>query len=119
MAEIKNPSGTSLLVPSVQELAKDYKISTVPPRYIQPQKLEDPVLSEVDTILEIPVIDLHRLISKEFGSSELVKLHLACKDWGFFQVYFSLSLSVFFLWRIVSSTSCATPFTIFLYVSLF
>ncbi|GAU38698.1 hypothetical protein TSUD_54460 [Trifolium subterraneum] len=87
MEKIKNPSGTSLLVPSVQELAKDDKISTVPPRYIQPQH-EDSALSEVDTVLEIPVIDMHRLISEEFGSSELVKLHLACKDWGFFQVYF-------------------------------
>ncbi|XP_045801078.1 protein SRG1-like [Trifolium pratense] len=86
MAEIKNPSGISLLVPSVQEIAKDDKISSVPLRYIQPHKLEDPVLSEVDSILEIPVIDMDKLISKEFGSSELVKLHLACKDWGFFQV---------------------------------
>jgi hypothetical protein len=87
MEKIKNPSGTSLLVPSVQELAKDDKISSVPPRYIQPQ-LEDYVLSQVDTNLQIPVIDMHRLISEEFGSSELVKLHIACKDWGFFQVYF-------------------------------
>jgi hypothetical protein len=93
MAEIKNPSGISLLVPSVQELAKNDKISTVPARYNQPHKLEDPVLSEVDSILEIPVIDMHKLISKEFGSSELIKLHLACKDWGFFQVYF---LSLYF-----------------------
>jgi hypothetical protein len=36
MAEIKNPSGISLLVPSVQELAKNDKISTVPARYNQP-----------------------------------------------------------------------------------
>jgi len=87
MEGIKNPSGTSLLVPSIQELAKDGKTSTVPPRYIQPNH-EDMVLSEVDTNLEIPVIDMHNLLSKEFGSSELTKLHLACKDWGFFQVYF-------------------------------
>jgi hypothetical protein len=82
MEKIKNPSGTSLLVPSVKELAKDDKILTVPPRYIQPQ-LKDPVLSEIDTFLQIPVIDMHRLISEEVGSSELNKLHLACKDWGF------------------------------------
>ncbi|WJX67854.1 hypothetical protein P8452_52287 [Trifolium repens] len=86
MEKIKNPSGTSLLVPSVQELAKDDKILTVPPRYIQPQ-LKDPVLSEIDTVLQIPIIDMHRLISEEFGSSELNKLHLACKDWGFFQIW--------------------------------
>lgn len=85
MEKIKNPSGTSLLVPSVQELAKDGKISTVPQRYIQPNH-EDLILFEVDTNLEIPVIDMHNLLSQEFGSSELVKLHLACKDWGFFQL---------------------------------
>jgi len=87
MEGIKNPSGTSLLVPSVQELSKDGMISTVPPRYIQPNH-EDLVLSEVNTNLEIPVIDMHNLLSEEFGSSELAKLHDACKDWGFFQVYF-------------------------------
>ncbi|XP_004488976.1 protein SRG1 [Cicer arietinum] len=85
MEEIKNPSGTSLLVPSVQELAKD-NILTVPPRYIQSQH-QDLVITEADhSILEIPVIDMNNLLSLEFGSSELAKLHLACKDWGFFQL---------------------------------
>ncbi|WJX72556.1 hypothetical protein P8452_56424 [Trifolium repens] len=85
MEEIKNLSAPSLLVPSVQELAKNDKISILPPRYIQPQH-EDYVLSQVDTNLQIPVIDMHNLLSVEFGSSELIKLHLACKDWGFFQL---------------------------------
>ncbi|CAL5187269.1 unnamed protein product [Lathyrus oleraceus] len=85
MEEFKNPSGISLLVPSVQELAKDENLSTVPLRYIQPQ-LDDSILSQVDSKLEIPIIDIHNLLSKEFGSEELVKLHLACKDWGFFQL---------------------------------
>lgn len=92
MEELKNPSGTSLLVPSVQELVRNEKLSSVPPRYIQPQ-LEDSLLSQCDSTLEIPIIDIHNLLSKEFGSEELVKLHLACKDWGFFQVTF-LSLSI-------------------------
>ncbi|XP_004488689.1 protein SRG1-like [Cicer arietinum] len=84
MEDFKNPSGTSLLVPSVQELAKE-NISEVPPRYIQSQH-EGLVLTKIDNILEIPIIDMHRLLSLEFGSSELTKLHLACKDWGFFQL---------------------------------
>ncbi|XP_061344645.1 protein SRG1-like [Gastrolobium bilobum] len=84
MEEIKNPSGTSLLVPSVQELAKE-NISTVPPRYIQPQQ-EHLVIYEADPILEVPVIDMKRLLSVESGISELAKLHLACKEWGFFQL---------------------------------
>ncbi|XP_058779479.1 protein SRG1-like isoform X2 [Vicia villosa] len=85
MEEIKNFSGTSLLVPSVQELAKN-NISAVPARYIQSQ-LEEFVINETDDgILEIPVINMKKLLSLEFGSEELAKLHLACKDWGFFQV---------------------------------
>ncbi|KEH38519.1 protein SRG1 [Medicago truncatula] len=84
MEEIKNPSGTSLLVPSVQELAKE-KISTVPARYIQSQH-EELVINEANSILEIPVIDMKKLLSLEYGSLELSKLHLACKDWGFFQL---------------------------------
>ncbi|MCI10064.1 protein SRG1-like [Trifolium medium] len=85
MEEKNNTSGTSLLVPSVQELAKG-NISTVPTRYIQSQH-EELVINEDDhSILEIPIIDMKKLLSSEYGSSELSKLHLACKDWGFFQV---------------------------------
>ncbi|WJX72553.1 Protein srg1 [Trifolium repens] len=29
---------------------------------------------------------MKKLLSPEYGSSELCKLHLACKDWGFFQL---------------------------------
>ncbi|CAJ1957730.1 unnamed protein product [Sphenostylis stenocarpa] len=81
-----NPSGTSLLVPSVQELAKQ-NLSTVPPRYVQPQ-LEDKILisQEAHSTHLIPVIDLHNLLYAQSGTSELDKLHLACKDWGFFQL---------------------------------
>ncbi|XP_057421326.1 protein SRG1-like [Lotus japonicus] len=85
MEEIKNSYGTSLLVPSVQELAQE-KISTVPPRYIQPQQQDILGISESDVILEIPVVDMQSLLSAESGSSELSKLHRACKEWGFFQL---------------------------------
>lgn len=85
--EINNLSGTSLLVPSVQELVKE-NISIVPTRYIQPQHEEELVISEDDSTHQIPVIDMEKLLSVEFGSSELAKFHLACKDWGFFQVCF-------------------------------
>ena len=68
-------------------------LTTVPQRYIQPQHQDMVLISEEDhSTLEIPVIDMHRLLSVESGSSELDKLHLACKEWGFFQVYF-ISLS--------------------------
>ncbi|KAK7401739.1 hypothetical protein VNO78_13451 [Psophocarpus tetragonolobus] len=83
---IKNPSGTSLLVPSIQELAKK-NLSTIPQRYTQPQHEDLVLISEdVNSILEIPVIDMQSLLSEESGSSELDKLNLACKQWGFFQL---------------------------------
>ncbi|KAK2368273.1 protein SRG1 [Trifolium repens] len=81
--KIKNPS---LLVPSVKELIKE-KILTVPQRYIQSQNEQLVNINEGDhSILQIPVIDMKKLLSPEYGSSELCKLHLACKDWGFFQL---------------------------------
>ncbi|XP_027341598.1 protein SRG1-like [Abrus precatorius] len=86
MEEMKNLSGTSLLVPSVQELAKK-KLSIVPQRYTQPQHEDIVVISEEgNSKLDIPVIDMQNLHSVESGSSELNKLHLACKEWGFFQL---------------------------------
>ncbi|KAK7324482.1 hypothetical protein VNO77_28057 [Canavalia gladiata] len=76
----------SLLVPSVQELAKQ-KMSTVPQRYIQPQHQDMVVRSEeANCSLQIPIIDMKNLLSVESGTSELDKLHLACKEWGFFQL---------------------------------
>ncbi|RDX96309.1 Protein SRG1, partial [Mucuna pruriens] len=86
MEEMKKPLGTSLLVPSVQELAKQ-NTSTVPQRYIQPQYEDTVVFSEeANSILEIPIIDMQSLLSVESASSELANLHLACKQWGFFQL---------------------------------
>ncbi|XP_027341596.1 protein SRG1-like isoform X2 [Abrus precatorius] len=86
MEEFFNPSGTSLLVPSVQELVKE-RISEVPQRYVQPQHEDMVVISkEVNSGLQIPVIDMQNLLSLESGSSELDKLHFACKEWGFFQL---------------------------------
>ncbi|KAK2368269.1 protein SRG1 [Trifolium repens] len=69
----------------LQELAKG-KISTVPTRYIQSQHEELVINKDDHSILEIPIIDMKKLLSLEFENSELSKLHLACKDWGFFQL---------------------------------
>nr|KYP57143.1 Protein SRG1 [Cajanus cajan] len=44
------------------------------------------ISEEPNSTLEIPVIDMQNLLSHESGSSELDKLHLACKEWGFFQL---------------------------------
>ncbi|RHN55693.1 putative codeine 3-O-demethylase [Medicago truncatula] len=74
--------GTSLLVPSVQELAKK-PIIEVPEQYLYPN--QDPiVLSNTSSLQQVPVIDLSKLLCED--ASELQKLDQACKQWGFFQV---------------------------------
>ncbi|KAI3740324.1 hypothetical protein L2E82_30752 [Cichorium intybus] len=82
--------GRSLIVPSVQELAKQ-SITKIPPRYVR-QDHQKPLLTSSDhtSTLSVPVIDLHTLFATASGSStyssELNKLHTAAKEWGFFQV---------------------------------
>ncbi|CAJ2648258.1 unnamed protein product [Trifolium pratense] len=74
--------GTSLLVPSVQELAKQANIE-VPEKYLQPN--QDPiVVSNTTSLQQVPIIDLSKLLSED--TNELEKLDLACKEWGFFQL---------------------------------
>ncbi|KAK9267467.1 hypothetical protein L1049_009893 [Liquidambar formosana] len=75
--------GKSLIVPSVQELAKE-PINKIPPRYVHPDQ-DRPIFS-ADTLLpSVPVIDLQSLAFGDLVESELEKLHSACIDWGFFQ----------------------------------
>ncbi|MFS7924790.1 putative codeine 3-O-demethylase [Helianthus anomalus] len=74
--------GVSLVVPSVQELAKEHLIK-VPSRYVRPDHEPQVIPSPLP---QVPIIDMERLTSKDFVGYELEKLHMACKDWGFFQV---------------------------------
>ncbi|XWS62105.1 hypothetical protein CRYUN_Cryun07bG0182300 [Craigia yunnanensis] len=71
--------GGSLPVENVQALASK-KLKDIPSRYIRPQ-VEFGVVS-IDESLQIPVIDMNKLSHDD----EQRKLHLACKDWGFFQL---------------------------------
>lgn len=89
-----NRYGISIPVPSVQELARETNL-TVPFRYLRPniQQPTDHALCVADDdhdLSQIPVIDFHKLISAEYSTAasdvELEKLHLASKDWCFFQV---------------------------------
>ncbi|WMV15708.1 hypothetical protein MTR67_009093 [Solanum verrucosum] len=73
--------GKSLLVPSVQELAKQH-LTNIPARYVRPEQ-ESPVTYAGALV---PVIDLQKLISGDSMDSELQKLHSACQQWGFLQV---------------------------------
>ncbi|KAK2437837.1 protein SRG1 [Trifolium repens] len=77
---------TSILVPSVQELAKE-PLTQVPDRYVLPDQ-KTVVLSNNTSLPQIPVIDFSKLLSQDLNlkNHELEKLHCACKEWGFFQL---------------------------------
>jgi hypothetical protein len=77
---------TSILVPSVQELAKE-PLTQVPDQYVLPDQ-ETVVLSNNTSLPQVPVIDFSKLLSQDLNlkNHELEKLHCACKEWGFFQV---------------------------------
>ncbi|XP_060191254.1 protein SRG1-like [Lycium barbarum] len=74
----------SLLVPSVQELAKGH-LANIPARYVHSEQ-ESPAICAGASVPAVPVIDLQKLISGDSMNSELQKLHSACQEWGFFQV---------------------------------
>uniref|UniRef100_A0A7N0U2Q1 Fe2OG dioxygenase domain-containing protein n=1 Tax=Kalanchoe fedtschenkoi TaxID=63787 RepID=A0A7N0U2Q1_KALFE len=74
--------GGSLKVVSVQELAKE-RLAEIPLRYIRPG-LEPAAAAGPE--LQVPLIDMQKLLSDEFKQAELLKLHTACADWGFFQI---------------------------------
>ncbi|KAG7955756.1 hypothetical protein I3843_11G088000 [Carya illinoinensis] len=66
--------GGFLPVENVQALASN-NLKEIPPKYLWPE-------------MEYEVIDLGKLSGHQFTSpeDELEKLHLACRDWGFFQL---------------------------------
>lgn len=86
MAEAKSRKlGGSLKVPNVQELAKQ-QLAAVPPRYVR-DDIENQSYNSTILLPQVPVIDMKKLL--EIGDnddSELKMLHLACKEWGFFQL---------------------------------
>ncbi|KAL9255061.1 SRG1-like protein [Drosera capensis] len=79
---MKAPETQSLIVPSVQELAKQ-SLATVPPRYLRTE-LQPLVLKSDDPKLQLPVVDMGKLVDGD--EAELAKFHSACQEWGFFQL---------------------------------
>ncbi|KAL9450849.1 hypothetical protein AB3S75_012566 [Citrus x aurantiifolia] len=76
--------GSSLVEPSILELANNKPLITVPPRYVRPE-IDHPLIRNDDSSAQqFPVIDMHKLLSGD--DSELEKLDRACKEWGFFQL---------------------------------
>lgn len=81
---LKNISGL-LPVENVQWLAASVEESKLPDRYVRPEINAEPVLNNEEDG-EIPVIDLSRLLHVHHKEEEIMKLGLACQEWGFFQV---------------------------------
>ncbi|KAJ0263305.1 2-oxoglutarate [Hirschfeldia incana] len=76
----------SIIVPSVQEMVKETTVKTVPQRYIRSDLDKTEITDESGPRTEIPIIDLNLLRSSAYMDSEINKLDLACKEWGFFQL---------------------------------
>ncbi|XP_059624006.1 protein SRG1-like [Cornus florida] len=77
--------GSSLLVPCVQELAKE-SLVTVPSRYVRDDQDPPLITPCTDSTRDVPIIDMENLLSGDHMEMELQKLDSACKEWGFFQV---------------------------------
>lgn len=76
----------SLPVPNVQSLAAaSHAADNVPHRYIRPD-LDAHPLAASDSAVDIPIIDFGRLRDPKSHLHESSNLHLACQNWGFFQL---------------------------------
>ncbi|AES78791.2 putative (S)-norcoclaurine synthase [Medicago truncatula] len=73
----------SLLVPNVQEMVKKNPLQ-VPTKYVRKQEEMEKVNEIPQLSFEIPVIDF--ILLSNGSMEELLKLEIACKEWGFFQI---------------------------------
>ncbi|XP_020239834.1 codeine O-demethylase isoform X2 [Cajanus cajan] len=78
------PETAELGLLSVKELAKK-ALTKVPERYVIAD-IDPPILSNTNSLPQLPVIDLNKLLAEELKGPELEKLDFACKEWGFFQL---------------------------------
>ncbi|XP_061367063.1 protein SRG1-like [Gastrolobium bilobum] len=58
----------------------------IPEMYIRPELEPPSPLDETTPLPTIPIFDLKTLVCGNTRDTELEKLYLTCKDWGFFQV---------------------------------
>jgi len=84
----------SLPVPNVQEMVKMNPLE-VPTKYVRNEEEIEKVNYMPQLSSEIPVIDFTLLSNGSM--EELLKLEIACKDWGFFHVIPQLQFLPFFL----------------------
>uniref|UniRef100_J3N4U5 Fe2OG dioxygenase domain-containing protein n=1 Tax=Oryza brachyantha TaxID=4533 RepID=J3N4U5_ORYBR len=78
----------SLPVPNVQALAETCNgpDEHIPERYIRTEAASEKVISNYQGDMEIPIIDLDKLLSPQSSKEECMKLRSACQYWGFFQL---------------------------------
>ncbi|KAL5166358.1 Protein SRG1 [Glycine soja] len=74
---------SSIPVPNVQEMVRNNPLQ-VPQRYVRSREELDKVSHMPHLSSKVPFIDL-ALLSRG-NKEELLKLDLACKEWGFFQI---------------------------------
>lgn len=91
----------SLPVPSVQAMVAATGGAHVPPRYLRPEVTADAVVAGA----AIPIIDFERLLHPDLPEAcgcgdESARLHAACQEWGFFQVWLIWFLISFLLMNI-------------------
>ncbi|KAH7687639.1 (S)-norcoclaurine synthase protein [Dioscorea alata] len=92
MACLNNGKGSerlmgSLPVASVRALATSLTPTDhIPTRYIRPEAESEAIIIPGSDDDDIPVIDYLKLLDPELSDAESSKLHLACENWGFFQL---------------------------------
>ncbi|KAK7395259.1 hypothetical protein VNO78_15810 [Psophocarpus tetragonolobus] len=75
--------GSSIQVPNVQEMVRNNPL-LVPKRYVRSQEELEKVNHMPHLSYQVPVLDLALLSCG--NKEELLKLDVACKEWGFFQI---------------------------------
>ncbi|KAF5822480.1 putative thebaine 6-O-demethylase [Helianthus annuus] len=76
--------GSSIPVASVKELVAQ-SLDAVPERYLRDVD-GDCDYPTGDSSLQVPILDMSKLLHPQFHQLELQKLHHACKYWGIFQL---------------------------------
>ncbi|KAK1262706.1 S-norcoclaurine synthase 1 [Acorus gramineus] len=72
-------------VDNVQDLAFR-KLGHIPSKYVRPDTEMETETVLRDHQMEIPTIDLSKLLDQRFSDEESKKLHFACEEWGFFHL---------------------------------
>lgn len=75
-------------IDDVQEL-RNAKPTTIPERFVRDMTERPTLATALSSTSDIPVIDFSKLIKgdKDEVHSEILKLGIACEEWGFFQVH--------------------------------